>query len=645
MPLVQINNLEKVLGDRHLFDKLAMSIETGERVGLIGNNGEGKTTLFKMITREMTPDTGDVNIPRGTRIGYLRQDVAFDPANTVLDEAELAFADLHQVAHHMRELEHRMAEVQDAALEAVLKEYEDAQHQFDDLGGYAFRHRMEATLLGVGLEAAVWETNVEKLSGGQRSRLALAKLLIAEPDLLLLDEPTNHLDLVAIEWLENYLLAFTGAVLVISHDRTMLDRVTTRIAWLTGKKIKSYPGNFSAFMQQKELEELSQARARELQQKDIAKQAEFIRRFKAGQRAREAAGREKRLNRLLASDQIVQAVTQKRDMNVAFGNNARAGDQLLRVEDLAKAFGDKKLFAGITFNVKPGQRIGIIGPNGSGKTTLLKCLVGQLQPDAGDVRWGTNLTVGYYDQRLDVFDPGDNIYEHLHGSTGGMATDKLVRDVAGSLLFSGEDIEKQMGTLSGGERARVALAELMLQKPNVIMLDEPTNHLDIRSAAALEETLLAFDGTLLVVSHDRYFLKKIVNRLLILEPSGMVDFDGGFDAWHDKPKTAAKPAPQRAVQKAAPKQQPAKAAPPKNENRSNDKAKKPANAYARPFGRLSMPEIEKEIQAAERAVSTAQNDLAKAYRDVAKSKSASAALEAATEKLKQLEEEYFLREA
>ena len=444
--------------------------------------------------------------------------------------------------------------------------------------------------------------------------------------------------MVAIEWLENYLSAFPGAVLMISHDRTMLDRTANRIVWLTGKKIKSYPGNFTAFLTQKELEEQSQIRARELQQKDIAKQAEFIRRFKAGQRAREAAGREKRLNRLLASDQVVQAIEVKRDMNVAFGNNARAGDQLLRVEDLAKSFGEKKLFKDVTFNVKPGQRIGILGPNGSGKTTMLKCLLGELQADAGTVRWGTNLTIGYYDQRLDTFDPADTIYEHLHGSTDNAATDKLIRDVAGSLLFGQDDVEKQMGTLSGGERARVALAELMLEKPNVILLDEPTNHLDIRSAGALEQTLLSFDGTLLVVSHDRYFLRQIVNRLLVLDPAGLIDFEGSFDEWIKKSKEPKKQSqPAKAQAKPPQKPQPAKGSQPDQ--------KKKDNPYNRKHGRLTNQQIEKEIASTETAIVAAQDKLAASFRDAAKSKSLNSEIEQHRSKLKELEEEYFLREA
>ncbi|HEX8324629.1 MAG TPA: ABC-F family ATP-binding cassette domain-containing protein [Tepidisphaeraceae bacterium] len=638
MPLIAINNLEKVLGDRLMFDKLAFAIEKGERVGLIGNNGEGKTTLFKMMIGEMNPDVGEVSVPRGTKVGYLKQDVELDPANTLIDEAELAFAELHAVAHDMRELEHKMAEVDGEALEKVLAKYEQLQHDFEDKGGYAFRHKLEATLLGVGLPESMWETNVEKLSGGQRSRLALAKILIAEPELLLLDEPTNHLDLMAIEWLEDYLLAFNGAVLVISHDRYMLDRVCTKIAWLTQKKIKTYPGNFTKFLELKELEEISQARAHELQQKDIAKQEEFIRRFGAGQRAREAQGRLKKLERFKKSDAIVSAVQGSRAMSVKFNNDARAGDQLLRVEGLAKSFGGKNVWRDLAFNVKPGERIGIIGPNGSGKTTLLKSLLGEMPVDDGEIRWGTNLDIGYYDQRLDEFDPNNTILEECHD---GMMPERKVRDVLGSLLFSGDTVDKRMGDLSGGERARVALAQLMLEKPNVILLDEPTNHLDVQSAAALESTLSAFDGTLLIVSHDRYFLSQIVTRLLVLEPNGLIDFEGTFDEWQRKTHAAAnapkeiKAAPK--AQASKPTQQSAKPKPKSDNGRDNP--------YARKFGRLSVKDLEKQIAETESEIGMTQMTLSRVARDPSKSKSLTAELNQLSGKLKELEAEYFLREA
>ncbi len=635
MPLIQLNNIEKILGDRMLFEGLGFSIEKGERVGLIGNNGEGKTTLFRMIVGEITPDVGEVNIPRGTKIGYLKQDPAFEPGNTVIDEAELAFAELHDLSHRLRDIEHKMAEAQGDQLDKLLAQYEKVQHDFDEKGGYAWQHRLEATLLGVGLGREVWESVVDKLSGGQRSRLALAKILIAEPDLLLLDEPTNHLDLEAIEWLEEYLLNFNGAVLLISHDRYLLDRLATRVVWLTRRALKSYPGNFTAFLEQKAVEELSQARAYELQQKDIAKQQEFIRRFSAGQRAREAQGRAKKLDRLLKSDAMVDSVQHRKSMHVRFRNDARAGDQLLRVADLTKSFDGRLIWKGLEFNVKPGERIGIIGPNGSGKTTLLKTLIGELDADDGEIRWGTNLNVGYYDQRLDDFDPDNSILEEVHD---GIVPEKKVRDILGSLLFSDDDVEKRMGDLSGGERARVALAELMLEQPNVILLDEPTNHLDIQSADALERTLSNFDGTLLIVSHDRYFLKKIVKRLIILNPPGMEDFDGTFEEWHDKAHAKAVEAEKPAKPQTKKQDQPKK-------QQSSSTSSKKDNPYARPYGRMDVKDIERAITETEAEIMAAQESLAQAFKDAAKSKKLNAQLDQLSAKLKQLEEEYFLREA
>lgn len=641
MPLIQLHNIEKVLGDRLLFDQLDLSIEKGERVGLIGNNGEGKTTLFRMIVGEQQPDAGQISVSRGTKIGYLRQDPSFEPINTVLDEAEKAFSRLHELSQELRTIEHQMADPGQVGLEKLLARYETLQHEFDAEGGYAWQHRLQATLLGVGLEKELWSVPVDHLSGGQRSRLALAQILISDPDLLLLDEPTNHLDLRAIEWLEEYLVDFAGGVFLISHDRYLLDKLATRIVWLTGRRLKSYPGNFSAFLEQKAIQELSQTRAYELQQKDIAKQQEFIRRFSAGQRAREAQGRQKKLDRLLKSDAMIQAVQYHRSMRVRFENDTRAGDQLLRVKGLTKSFDGRMLWKGLSFKVKPGERIGIIGPNGSGKTTLLKTLLGQIDADEGEIRWGTNLKIGYYDQRLDEFDPDNSILEQVHD---GLIPEKQVRDVLGSLMFSDSDVEKRMGDLSGGERARVALAQLMLDQPNVILLDEPTNHLDIQSSEALEKTLNDFNGTLMIVSHDRYFLKKIVKRLLVLDPPQIEDFDGGFEQWHDRYHERLREQMIRSgFKKSTPVHRDLSST---RKNRSgSERSSRKDNPYLRPFGRMSISELEAQITETESELMQLQKSLADSYKDPGRLKMLNQLIEQSQNRLKQLEEEYFLREA
>ncbi|MBA3273989.1 MAG: ABC-F family ATP-binding cassette domain-containing protein, partial [Chthoniobacterales bacterium] len=384
MSLATINNLEKTYGQRTLFDKLSLTIYPGERIGFIGANGSGKTTLFKALAGEFVGDAGTATVGDGIKLGYLRQDHQFDAGNTVMDEAELAFGNLHELAHKLRDLEHAMAEDTGPALEKTLEKYTVVQHDFDVAGGYVWHHKLEATLLGVGLGPQTWEQSVDTLSGGQRSRLALAKILIAEPDLLLLDEPTNHLDLAAIEWLESYLLNdFKGAFILISHDRYLLDKLVTRIVWLTRHKLASYPGNYTSFIALRELQELSQERAYEQQQADVEKQKEFVRRFGAGQRSKEAKGREKRLDRLLKSDQMIEKVEATRGIGLSIQTDQRAGDRVLDVRELSKAFGpDKKLWQSIKFEVKRGERIGVIGPNGSGKTTLLRVLLGHEDADA-----------------------------------------------------------------------------------------------------------------------------------------------------------------------------------------------------------------------------------------------------------------------
>jgi ATP-binding cassette subfamily F protein 3 len=639
VPVVSLTNIEKTFGRRTLFDRLNLGVERGERVGLIGANGSGKTTLFKLLVGEITADAGSVSIGDGVKIGYLTQDPKFTPGSTVIDEAELAFAALHDLSHRMRELEHAMAEHTGDDLEKTLKKYETVQHDFDLAGGYVWHHKLEATLLGVGLGPETWEQAVETLSGGQRSRLALAQLLINEPDVLLLDEPTNHLDLAAIEWVEDYLADFNGAVILISHDRFLLDRITTRIAWLTQAKIRSYPGNYTAFTQQRELQELTQQRQYEEQQADIDKQKEFIRRFGAGQRSKEAKGREKRLVRLLRSDAVVQQVETQKKIHLNISTDQRAGDRVLSVRDLSKSYDQKTLWKSLKFEVKRGERIGILGPNGSGKSTLLKVLLAQEDADEGELRWGANLNIGYYDQRLDIFDPENTVYEEVSQGREEAGLQAL-RDVLALMLFRGDDIEKPVGLLSGGERARVRLAQLLLDQPNVLVLDEPTNHLDIASCEALEGALNSFPGTVLCVSHDRYFLDKTAKRLFILEPPTMTDFEGNYSRWHDRVVAKAAAAKPQAAERSKKNQKSAPAQTPKSKSQNRD------NPYLRPFGKLTMQELERQITETEIAVAESQQAFADAaaFKDPSRRQKLQAEHEQLTKKLQQLEAEYFERE-
>lgn len=639
MPIATLTNIEKTFGRRVLFDKLTLDVERGERIGLIGDNGSGKSTLFKVLVGQMSVDSGTVGVHKSVRVGYLTQDPVFDASNSVMDEAEQAFADLHRQSHRLREIEQQMAVQTGEALQKTLEQYQKVQHAFELGGGYDWRHKLEATLQGVGLEPRMWDQLVGTLSGGQKSRLSLAKVLIAEPDLLLLDEPTNHLDLAAIEWLEKYLASYSGAVVLISHDRFLLDRLTTRIVWLTQSHLQSYPGNYSAFVQQRELAELSQQRAYDKQQEDIAKQQEFVRRFGAGQRSREAKGRQKRLERFLSSDQLVQQVQASHSMHLSLGTDQRAGDQVLQVRELSKAYDQHTLWKEISFHVERGQRVGILGPNGTGKTTLLEVLLGRRQADAGVVRWGANLKLGYYDQKLDDFDPSHTVLEEA--ANGRLIPEQKLRTVLGTMLFRGEDVFRPMSVLSGGERARVALVQLLLDEPNVLLLDEPTNHLDIASREALERALCDFAGTILCVSHDRFFLDRVAQRLLVLDRMGVVDYDGNYSAYAAAVERKKQAEAERVARSSKP---PARSVTPARPAAS--KSSRGDNPYLRPFGRLSVKQLEAEIVQTEVELSDCQSAMAEqqVFRDPAHLQRVQMQFKDLTDRLEQLEAEYFTRE-
>jgi ATP-binding cassette, subfamily F, member 3 len=637
MAIVALNNIEKTFGRRVIFDQLGFTIDRGERVGLIGDNGSGKSTLFRVITGQMPIDAGEIIIAGSAKVAYLTQDPVFEPGNTVMDEAELAFARLHDLSHRLRELERDMAHLVSDELDKILKKYQDTQHDFELAGGYSWQHRVEAMLLGVGLSPATWEQSVSTLSGGQRSRLALAKLLIEPCDLLLLDEPTNHLDLAAIAWLEEFLASFPGAVLIVSHDRYLLDRLATRIVWLTGAQLKSYPGNYSAFVQQRQVQELSQQRAYEEQQEDIAKQQEFIRRFGAGQRAREAKGRQKRLQRLLVSDEMIQNVQNAASIRMPLKTDRRAGDRVLRVKELSKSFGERALWTDVSLEIGRGERIGILGPNASGKTTLLETLLGRCEHDAGEIQWGASLKIGYYDQRLGEFNPDHTVAEEVRGKRD--VSDADLRSVLALMLFRGDDIEKHIRLLSGGERARVAIARILIDRPNVLIMDEPTNHLDINSCEALERALGDFPGTIICVSHDRYFLDRVAERLLVLEPPGIVSFEGNYTAWSNhlaNKKIAAAAA-------AAPAKRRVNA--PQAQRNTPPAKKRSDNPSARPFGRLGVEELEKQITQTEAELAGCRSSLgdAQTARDPDRARKLVQEDAALSKKLRELEEEYFTR--
>ncbi|HST52695.1 MAG TPA: ABC-F family ATP-binding cassette domain-containing protein [Pyrinomonadaceae bacterium] len=528
--LFRLTDVEKSYGAQDVLRGASLQVNAGEHVGLVGRNGAGKTTLFRLVTGEESADRGDVVRARGLRLGLLEQHVDFEPGATVHEAALAAFGELQSIEHEMHQLEHRMAEATED-LDAVLARYSDLQHEFEHQGGFEYAARAEAILQGLGFDRDSWATPTEILSGGQKNRLGLARLLLAEPDVLLLDEPTNHLDVSAVEWLEEFLSNYKSAYVIISHDRYFLDRACTRIVEVENGRATSYTGNYSAFLVEREERREIQMRAYENQRQLIEKTEEFIRRNLAGQKTKQAKSRRKMLEKLERVDAV------RRDQssgNFQLQKVERAGTYVLTVKDAAVGYPDKVLAEGINFILRRGEALGIIGPNGSGKTTFVKTVLGKLPQLAGEIRLGANVTVGYYAQQLDDLDSRNEIIMELRRVAPQTVTAGELRSFLARFLFVGDDVYKHVGDLSGGEKGRLALAKLIYSRVNVLVLDEPTNHLDIPSREALEEALDAYDGTIITISHDRYFLDRIATQILALDGEGRAEYyEGDYTEYHD----------------------------------------------------------------------------------------------------------------
>ncbi|MDQ1610628.1 MAG: ATP-binding cassette, subfamily er 3 [Pyrinomonadaceae bacterium] len=528
--LFRLSEVYKSYGSQDVLRGASLQINPGEHVGLVGRNGAGKTTLFRLIGGEETPDSGDVVRARGLNLGLLEQHVDFEPGMTVHESALAAFGRLQQIEHEMHELEHRMADATDD-LDAVLERYSDLQHEFEREGGFEYAARAEAILFGLGFEREMWQMETEKLSGGQKNRLGMARLLLAEPDVLLLDEPTNHLDVAGVEWLEEFLSSYASAYVIISHDRYFLDRSCRRIVEVENGKAVSYNGNYSAFLVEREERREAQRRAYENQQHLIAKTEEFIRRNLAGQKTKQAKSRRTMLQKM---DRVEAVRADQSQGNFQLKGVERTGNQTLIVKELAVGYPDKVLATDITFTLSRGEALGVIGPNGSGKTTFIKTLLNKLPPLAGEARWGTKVNIGYYAQQLDDLDDRNEIIMELRRVAPSTVTAGELRGFLAKFLFVGDDVYKHVRDLSGGEKGRLALAKLIYSRVNVLVLDEPTNHLDIPSREALEEALDAYEGTIITISHDRYFLDRVATQILALDGQSAAEhYDGDYTEYHD----------------------------------------------------------------------------------------------------------------
>ena len=619
--LFRLSEVHKSYGVQDVLRGASLQINAGEHVGLVGRNGAGKTTVFRLVRGEETPDRGDVVRARGLRLGLLDQHVHFEPGSTVHESALAAFGHLQQIEHEMHDLEHRMAEP-GAELEQILERYSDLQHQFEREGGFEYAAKAEAILLGLGFERELWSLETEKLSGGQQNRLGLARLLLAAPDLLLLDEPTNHLDVNAVEWLEEFLQDYGSAYVVISHDRYFLDRACRRIVELENGRASSYTGNYSAYLVEREERRESQQRAYDNQQQLIAKTEEFIRRNLAGQKTKQAKSR----RTMLAKLERVEAVRADRSSgDFRLQSIERTGNHVLTVNELSVGYDEKVLASDISFILRRGECLGVIGPNGSGKTTFLRTILSQIAPLTGEVRWGTKVQMGYYAQQLDDLDDRNEIIMELRRVAPASATAGELRSFLAKFLFTGDDVYKHVQDLSGGEKGRLALAKLIYSRVNVLILDEPTNHLDIPSREALEEALAAYEGTIVTISHDRYFLDRVATQILALDGVGGAEhYDGDYTEYHDwKAARLQSGDPQQTVGSGNNDPQPglvvnlvvndAKPAAGKEKRKQKTTPAKPGIKVIKkkkPQGRRAQETIEAEIAAAEKKVKEVTEQMA-----------------------------------
>ncbi|MGH2560656.1 MAG: ribosomal protection-like ABC-F family protein [Thermomicrobiales bacterium] len=558
--LLTVNDLAKTYGSEEIFHGVSFQVADREHVALVGVNGAGKTTILRIIGGIEDQSSGSLVFSSGLRVTYLPQEARFDSDRTVREESRLAFAPVLAAAERMREIEHQMA-VAAVDLEQLLDEYDRLQTRFEAHGGYDVEHLTDEVLHGLGFSFEQFDQPVNQLSGGQKTRIALAKALLADPDLLLLDEPTNHLDIEMLEWLEGFLRGWGGACLVVSHDRYFLDRVTTRTLEVGFGRLEDYPAPYSRYLKLREERMSRRSKEYEEQQEFIARTEEFVRKYKAGQRSREARGRQTRLERL----ERIERPRQHQELNINLRPAFRSGRMVLTSTPLRAGYGaspsngaqdDAVLVTTPELTIEKGDRVALVGPNGSGKTTLLKTLVGEIEPLKGRYQLGTNVKLGYYAQAHEQLGrEGTPLSAILRAEPMG---EEAVRTYLGRFLFSGDDVHKPVGGLSGGERSRLALALLLLQHANFLVLDEPTNHLDISAREALEEMLSAFEGTILFVSHDRYFIDRISTRVWAIQDDGFRMFLGNYTDYQrqlgrrpDAAPKAAEPPPPSLVEQPA----------------------------------------------------------------------------------------------
>lgn len=533
MILLQVNQLSKYYGADLILSNIKLELQTRDRVALVGRNGAGKSTLLKMIAGQLSYDDGEIIKPKEVKIGYLAQNTGLESQLSIWEEMLTVFESIRNMEIKLRQLEERMADpsiLEDhGKYERILKEYDQLQLQFKEQGGYQFEADLRSVLHGLNFHDH--SRVISSLSGGQKTRLALGKLLLTKPDILILDEPTNHLDIETLSWLEQYLQSYEGAILIVSHDRYFLDKVVTQVYEVSRHHIKRYSGNYSYFLEQKAANYERDMKLYEKQQQEIANLEDFIQRNLArASTTKRAQSRRKQLEKM---DRMDLPLGEEKSASFSFGIEKQSGNDVLKLESLTVGYNGKKVSEKISFRVSRGDSIALVGPNGIGKSTLLKTLIKKMPVLSGSIQYGSNLSIGYYDQEQAELTSNKRVLNELWDDYP-LKSEKEIRTVLGNFLFSGDDVLKIVSTLSGGEKARLALSKLMLEKANVLILDEPTNHLDLDSKEVLENALLDYPGTILFVSHDRYFINRIATKVVELSREGCTEYLGDYDYYVEK---------------------------------------------------------------------------------------------------------------
>ncbi|MCY7074751.1 ABC-F family ATP-binding cassette domain-containing protein [Streptococcus oralis] len=531
MIILQANKIERSFAGEVLFDNINLQVDERDRIALVGKNGAGKSTLLKILVGEEEPTSGEINKKKDISLSYLAQDSRFESENTIYDEMLYVFDDLRRTEKQLRQMELEMGEKSGEYLDKLMSDYDRLSENFRQAGGFTYEADIRAILNGFKFDETMWQMKIAELSGGQNTRLALAKMLLEKPNLLVLDEPTNHLDIETIAWLENYLVNYSGALIIVSHDRYFLDKVATITLDLTKHSLDRYVGNYSHFVELKEQKLATEAKNYEKQQKEIAALEDFVNRnLVRASTTKRAQSRRKQLEKM---DRLDKPEAGKKSANITFQSEKTSGNLVLTVENAAIGYDGEILSEPINLDLRKMNAVAIVGPNGIGKSTFIKSIVGQIPFIKGEKRFGANVEVGYYDQTQSKLTPSNSVLDELWNDFK-LTPEVEIRNRLGAFLFSGDDVKKSVGMLSGGERARLLLAKLSMENNNFLILDEPTNHLDIDSKEVLENALIDFDGTLLFVSHDRYFINRVATHVLELSENGSTLYLGDYDYYVEK---------------------------------------------------------------------------------------------------------------